>query len=57
MAAKKTTARTTAPKKCTTCKGTGQVPVAVRGRRTGREFGKQNGFCLACFGTGHAPTD
>jgi DnaJ-class molecular chaperone len=62
--AKKTTTRhrkTTAPKpepaQCQTCKGSGEVSRAVRVGRKQRMVGQQTGLCLACLGSGEAPTD
>lgn len=56
MAARKT-ARKLTPKHCPACKGSGEVAVSVRVGRTRRVVGQQTGMCLACFGTGQAPTD
>ncbi len=44
------------PEKCSACKGTGTVAVSVRVGRRHRVVGQQDGMCLACFGTGTAPT-
>ncbi|MGW1022856.1 hypothetical protein ACWD4J_03930 [Streptomyces sp. NPDC002577] len=57
MAARKSTARKRPAKKCPICKGTGDVAISVRVGRKHRVVGQQNGLCLACFGTGDAPTD
>ncbi|MFD5780786.1 hypothetical protein [Streptomyces sp. NPDC126933] len=60
MARKTITPRTaskTAPARpaaCEVCKGSGQVSVTVRVGRRHRPVGEQDGFCLACFGTGTA---
>ena len=40
--------------KCGTCKGSGEVSVAVRVGRKRRVVGKQTGMCLTCLGSGHA---
>ncbi|MFF3749522.1 hypothetical protein ACFYYH_03520 [Streptomyces sp. NPDC002018] len=54
---KKTTTAPAEPDKCATCKGSGLVAVAVRVGRRHRNVGQQEGFCLACFGTGNATSD
>ncbi|MDH6452888.1 MULTISPECIES: hypothetical protein [unclassified Streptomyces] len=63
-AAKKPTTRrrkTAAPKPepapCRTCKGSGEVSRTVRVGRKQRPVGQQTGLCLACLGSGEAPTD
>ncbi|WP_371653493.1 MULTISPECIES: hypothetical protein [unclassified Streptomyces] len=56
MATRKIPARTPKPKPCRVCKGSGEVPITVRVGRKRRVVGQQNGFCLNCFGSGHAPT-
>ncbi|MBO1336698.1 hypothetical protein [Streptomyces sp. VRA16 Mangrove soil] len=55
MAAKKKTGAK--PAACRTCKGTGEVSVPVRVGRKRRVAGAQTGMCLACLGSGDAPTD
>ncbi|WP_046506420.1 hypothetical protein [Streptomyces odonnellii] len=66
MAAERTTRRTATkttpappvePDKCATCKGSGLVAVTVRVGRRHRNVGQQEGFCLACFGSGDASSD
>lgn len=54
--ARKTTARK--PKKCADCDGKGETAETVRvGSRKIRETAdRQAALCLACFGTGEAPT-
>ncbi|MER6131494.1 hypothetical protein [Streptomyces sp. NPDC001815] len=55
MAARKSATRKVAePPKCDPCKGTGEVPRAVRVGRKQRFVGQQSGICLACFGSGEA---
>ncbi|MEU6088064.1 hypothetical protein ABZ865_14805 [Streptomyces sp. NPDC047085] len=44
-------------KQCPTCKGTGEVSRTVRVGRRRRTVGRQTGLCLACLGSGEAPTD
>ncbi|MET8075530.1 hypothetical protein [Streptomyces sp. NPDC005303] len=61
-AKKPTTRRRTAkplpePVKCPTCKGSGEVSRTVRVGRKQRPVGQQTGLCLACLGSGEAPTD
>ncbi|MEU7164275.1 hypothetical protein AB0A70_06470 [Streptomyces morookaense] len=58
MSPRKTTRRQTA-KKCPSCKGTGEITESVRvGRaRKGQETAdRQTALCLACLGSGQAPT-
>ena len=59
--AKKTTTRRRtakpAPAPCPTCKGTGEVSRTVHVGRKRRAVGQQTGLCLACLGSGEAPTD
>ncbi|WP_374775827.1 hypothetical protein OG756_26465 [Streptomyces sp. NBC_01310] len=58
-AARKTTARKLAPKKCPDCDGKGEIAETVRvgSRRAPRETADQQAaLCLVCFGTGEAPT-
>lgn len=43
------------PAPCTPCGGTGSVAITVRVGRKHRPVGKQDGFCLNCFGTGTDP--
>jgi DnaJ-class molecular chaperone len=43
-----------APASCEVCEGTGTVAVTVRVGRRRRVVGKQDGMCLACFGSGTA---
>jgi hypothetical protein len=43
------------PPKCEPCKGTGLVAVPVKIGRSRRQVGKQQGACLACWGTGTDP--
>ncbi|WP_405670653.1 hypothetical protein [Streptomyces sp. NBC_01530] len=58
MAARKSTARRKPPpQQCEPCKGTGEVARTVLVGRKRRVVGQQTGICLACFGTGDAPTD
>ncbi|MCX4672855.1 hypothetical protein OG453_40510 [Streptomyces sp. NBC_01381] len=57
MAAKKTPARKLTAAKCKPCKGTGEVSRPVRVGRKHRVVGEQTGMCLACFGSGEAPTN
>ena len=54
---RKTTAPTPGPAPCGTCKGTGEVSRTVRVGRKQRLVGRQTGLCLACLGSGEAPTD
>ncbi len=43
---------------CTACKGTGEVAISVRvGRKRRSTTDQQTGLCLACLGSGQAPTD
>ncbi|WP_030597051.1 hypothetical protein [Streptomyces fulvoviolaceus] len=61
-AAKKPTARRHVkpkpePAPCPTCKGTGEVSRTVHVGRKRRMVGQQTGLCLACLGSGQAPTD
>ncbi|MES5819095.1 hypothetical protein [Streptomyces sp. RG80] len=60
-AKKPPTRRTAKPKpepvKCPACHGTGEVSRAVRVGRKQRVVGEQTGMCLACFGTGEAPSN
>ncbi|WP_043433434.1 hypothetical protein [Streptomyces pluripotens] len=45
------------PAKCPTCHGSGEVSRTVRVGRKRRTVGQQTGLCLACLGSGEAPTD
>ncbi|MFI1723340.1 hypothetical protein [Streptomyces sp. NPDC020489] len=54
---RKTTAPKPGPAPCGTCEGTGEVSRTVRVGRSQRVVGKQTGLCLACLGSGEAPTD
>ncbi|MER6185429.1 hypothetical protein [Streptomyces sp. NPDC001652] len=54
---RKTTAPKPDPAPCGTCKGTGEVSRTVRVGRKQRLVGQQTGVCLACLGSGEAPTD
>ncbi|MFI8501017.1 hypothetical protein ACIGFK_21360 [Streptomyces sp. NPDC085524] len=57
--ARKSTARKPTAKKCPDCDGKGETTETVRvgSRRTPRDTAdRQAAFCLACFGTGEAPT-
>lgn len=60
-AKKLATRRKTTPKPdpapCGTCKGTGEVSRTVWVGRNQRVVGQQTGLCLACLGSGEAPTD
>lgn len=59
MAPRKTAARKPRAKKCLDCKGTGEITESVRvGRaRKGQETAdRQTALCLACLGSGQAPT-
>ncbi|MGW5775375.1 MULTISPECIES: hypothetical protein [unclassified Streptomyces] len=58
MAARKTTARKAAPKKCPDCTGAGETAETVRvGSRKLRDTDHQQAaLCLTCFGTGEATT-
>lgn len=51
-----TTAKKTprTPKKCATCKGSGEVATTVRVGRKRRAVGQQSGLCLTCLGPGEA---
>ncbi|WP_432010217.1 hypothetical protein [Streptomyces cucumeris] len=52
---RRTTRKTTAPAKCSTCKGTGETTTAVcvgRGRRITDDH--QTGLCPDCLGIGTA---
>ncbi|MFC9610452.1 hypothetical protein [Streptomyces sp. NPDC056938] len=42
---------------CRTCKGSGEVSVAVRVGRKRRVAGQQTGMCLTCLGSGQATDD
>ncbi|WP_338696594.1 hypothetical protein V2W30_14055 [Streptomyces sp. Q6] len=55
-ARKRTPRKPVEPAKCETCKGSGEISVAVRvGGRKQRTTGhQQTGMCLACFGSGEA---
>ncbi|MFE1987359.1 hypothetical protein [Streptomyces mirabilis] len=55
MAARKPAAKPRV-KKCSDCKGTGEIAETVRvGARKGRATGDQQAaLCLTCFGTGEA---
>ncbi|WP_394430435.1 hypothetical protein [Streptomyces sp. SGAir0957] len=57
MAPKKRVARPAkAAEPCGTCKGSGEVSIAVRvGRRRRITDNEQTGLCLACLGSGEAP--
>jgi DnaJ-class molecular chaperone len=55
VAARKTPAPE--PAKCPTCHGSGEVSRTVRVGRKRRTIGRQTGLCLACLGSGEAPTD
>ncbi|MEV8569786.1 hypothetical protein AB0436_30240 [Streptomyces sp. NPDC051322] len=58
MTAKKTTPARRRTRKCTTCKGTGEVAVSVRVGRTRRAIdATQTGLCLSCLGTGDVTND
>ncbi|MER7578197.1 hypothetical protein [Streptomyces sp. NPDC126514] len=60
MATRKTPAPVTAdpkPAKCPICQGSGEVSRTVRVGRKRRTVGRQTGLCLACLGSGEAPTD
>ncbi|MFF7130794.1 hypothetical protein ACFZBZ_00470 [Streptomyces sp. NPDC008196] len=54
---RKTTAAKPEPAPCRTCKGSGEVSRTVRVGRKQRPVGQQTGLCLACLGSGEAPTD
>ena len=54
---KKAPAPATTSTPCRTCKGTGEVSRTVHVGRKRRAVGQQTGLCLACFGSGEAPTD
>ncbi|MFI6344974.1 hypothetical protein [Streptomyces sp. NPDC050560] len=41
---------------CPTCKGSGEVSVAVRVGRKRQAVGQQTGLCLTCLGSGEATT-
>ncbi|MFF4958066.1 hypothetical protein ACFY2Z_13430 [Streptomyces sp. NPDC001222] len=58
-ARRKTAAPKPEPVKCPDCDGNGEITQAVRvGARKSRITGDhQTGLCLACWGTGEAPTD
>ncbi|MEY9965930.1 DnaJ-class molecular chaperone [Streptacidiphilus sp. MAP12-16] len=44
------------PVPCESCQGTGLVDRPIRVGRQQRNVGDQQGACLACWGTGEAPT-
>lgn len=53
--ARRTTKKTTAPAKCSTCKGSGETATEVRVGRGRRKTGQyQTGLCPDCFGSGLA---
>ncbi|MER6491160.1 hypothetical protein [Streptomyces griseorubiginosus] len=54
---RKTTVAKPEPAPCRTCKGSGEVSRTVRVGRKQRPVGQQTGLCLACLGSGEAPTD
>ncbi|MGW7054901.1 hypothetical protein [Streptomyces sp. NPDC054887] len=59
-ARKPTAARKRPAKKCTDCKGTGEITETVRvgsARKHRDTEDRQSALCLACFGTGHALTN
>lgn len=56
MSAVAAAARRPRARKCTTCKGSGQVTTTVRVDKgsAARPVGEQEGLCLTCFGSGLA---
>ncbi|EXU63158.1 hypothetical protein Z951_37410 [Streptomyces sp. PRh5] len=56
-ATRRTTKKTTAPAKCSTCNGTGETTTEIRVGRGRRATGHhQTGLCPDCFGSGLAST-